>query len=166
MREASALLGAGQGDHVRQHHGERFVADELARAPDRVAETERGLLAGEARRAGFRQLFLEKRRTSGFLALFKRVLELVIDVEIILDDRLAAPRHEDEMLDPGLDRLVDDMLQNRCVDDGQHFLRHALGGRQKRVPSPATGNTALRIFCVIGWLGSCSGLAISAEIAD
>ena len=35
-------------DHVGQQQRERLVADEVARAPDRMAEAERRLLAGEA----------------------------------------------------------------------------------------------------------------------
>ena len=44
---------------------------------------------------------------------------------------LVAPGHEDEMLDPGLARLVDHVLHDRAVDDGQHLLRHGLGGGQE-----------------------------------
>ena len=61
----------------------------------------------------------------------QRVLELVGDVEMVLDDRLVAAGDEDEMLDARLARLVDDMLEHRPVDDGQHFLRHRLGGGQE-----------------------------------
>ena len=42
--------------HVRQQQRERLVADDVARAPDGVAEAERRLLAGEARLAGARQV--------------------------------------------------------------------------------------------------------------
>ena len=60
------------------------------------------------------------------------------------DHALVAAGDEDEMLDPRLARLVDHILQRRAVDDGQHFLRHGLGGGRNRVPRPAMGNTALR----------------------
>jgi len=50
------------------------------------------------------------------------------------------------MLDAALARLVDDRLDQRPVDDGQHLLRLALVAGSTRVPRPATGNTALRIF--------------------
>mgnify|MGYP003694199867 CR=1 FL=1 len=42
--------------HVGQQQRERLVADDLARAPHRVAEPERVLLAGEAGLARPRQL--------------------------------------------------------------------------------------------------------------
>ena len=44
---------AVQHQLIRQHHRERLVADDVARAPDRVAEAERRLLAGETGGAGF-----------------------------------------------------------------------------------------------------------------
>ena len=46
--------GAGLEQHVGQQQREGLVAYQLAGAPDRVAEPERRLLAGEADGAGFR----------------------------------------------------------------------------------------------------------------
>src|SRR5258708_7591246 len=64
-------------------------------------------------------------------ALCQRVIELELDIEMILDNRLVAPGDEDEMLDAGLARLIDHILDDRPVDDGQHLLRNGLGGRKK-----------------------------------
>ena len=50
---------------------------------------------------------------------------------MVLDDALVAAGDEDEMLDPGLARLVDDILQDRTVDDGQHLLGNRLRRRQE-----------------------------------
>ena len=50
---------------------------------------------------------------------------------MVLDHAFVSPGHEDEMLDAGLARLVDDMLDQRPVDDRQHLLRHGLGGGQE-----------------------------------
>ena len=50
---------------------------------------------------------------------------------MVLDDALVAAGDEDEMLDPGLSRLLDDMLENGAVDHRQHLLRHRLGGGQE-----------------------------------
>ena len=47
---------------------------------------------------------------------------------MIFDDGLVAPGDEDEVLDAGLARLVDHVLDQRPVDHGQHLLRHRLGG--------------------------------------
>ena len=45
--------------------------------------------------------------------------------------RLVAAGHEDEVLDARRPRLIDDVLDHGAVDDGQHLLRHGLGGRQE-----------------------------------
>ena len=50
---------------------------------------------------------------------------------MVLDHGLVAAGDEDEVLDAGLARLVDDVLDERPVDDRQHFLRHGLGRRQE-----------------------------------
>ena len=47
------------------------------------------------------------------------------------DHALVAAGDEDEVLDPRLARLVDHILQRRPVDDGQHLLRHGLGGGEE-----------------------------------
>ena len=61
----------------------------------------------------------------------QRHFQLELAVEMIFDDALVAAGDEDEMLDAGLARLVDDVLDERPVDDRQHFLRHGLGRRQE-----------------------------------
>ena len=122
---------AVQHQFVRQHHCERLVADDVARAPDRVAEAERRLLAGETGGAGF-GLVARQNVLLGLLVAARRQrgVELEHPVEMILDYALVAPGNEDEMLDAGLLGLIDHILDQRLVDDGQHFLRHRLGGGQ------------------------------------
>ena len=115
---------------VRQQHRERLVADDVARAPHRVAEAERRLLPGEAHGAGF-GLALRQNLLLGLLAARRqRGVELEHAVEMILDHALVAAGDEDEMFDAGLPGLVDHILDQRLVDDGQHFLGHRLGGGQ------------------------------------
>ena len=53
LREAAlAAAVGGHCQHIGQNDGEGLVADDVARAPDRMAKAERRLLAGEAHRAG------------------------------------------------------------------------------------------------------------------
>ena len=123
--------------HVGQQQREGLVADDLARAPDGVAEAQRLLLAGEAGLAGAGQVAAAAGRVPpSCRAPAQRLLELELLVEMILDDALVAPGDEDEMLDAGLARLVHHMLDHRPVDDRQHLLRHRLGGRQKARAEP------------------------------
>src|SRR5579863_1142299 len=131
LSEAAAFAAPRHGDHVGQEHGEGLVADDLARAPDGVAKPQRRLLAGEAGRAGRRQFRGERLIFPELAPLFERVVELIGQVEMVLDDAFVAAGDEDEMLDPGFARLLDDMLEHRPIDDGEHFLGHGLGRRQE-----------------------------------
>ena len=87
--------------------------------------------SGNSRRKHVERLLL--------LPLEQRHLEFELAVEMILDDALVAPGDEYEMLDAGLARLVDDVLDQRPVDDRQHLLRHGLGGRQEPGAKPGDG---------------------------
>ena len=103
-----------------------------------MAKPHRHLLAREAGLAWRRLQALQAGELIVLAALGERIVELELDVEVILDDRLVAPGHEDEMLDAGLARLVDHILDDRPVDDGQHLLRNGLGGRKE--PRAETGD--------------------------
>ena len=134
---------------------ERLVADQFARAPDRVAEPERLLLAGEAGRAGLGQIVAQHIERLLLLPLEQRHFQLELAVEMILDDALVAAGDEDEMLDAGLAGLVDHVLDQRPVDHRQHLLRHGLGGRQEPGAEPGDGKHSFANFDVIGcrWEG-------------
>src|SRR5258705_2496558 len=124
---------------VGQQQRERLVAHELARAPHRMAKSERLLLTREARRPGPGQVVRQEIEIVLPLALAQRHLELELTVEMILDDAPVASGDEDEMLDAGLPRLVNDVLDHRPVDDRQHFLGHGLGGGQESGPQAGNG---------------------------
>jgi len=124
----TAVLYLGGGWRVAD--SER-IADDVARAPDRMAQSQRRLLAGEAGGAG-RRLVARQNVLLGLLvaARGQRGVELEHVIEMILDHALVAPGDEDEMFDAGFPGFVEDVLDQRLVDDGQHFLRHRLGGGQ------------------------------------
>ena len=137
------FVPAAHGYHVGQQHGERLVADEVARAPHGMAEAERNLLAREARRPRRRPVGDQGVVFLHLAALLQRVFEFVGDVEMIFDHRLVAARDEDEMLDARFARLVDDVLEHGPIDDRQHLLRDRLGGRQKTRAEPGDGKDSL-----------------------
>ena len=157
-----AGLGAMM-QHVGQQQGERLVADDLAGAPHGVAEAERRLLAGEARLAGFGQVAGEQVELALLAARGERILEFELAVEMILDHALVAPRDEDHVLDAGGAGFVDDVLDHRPVDDGQHLLRHRLGRGKEPGAEAGHGEHGLanrpsgRRHCLISWGGRGSG---------
>ena len=117
--------------HIGQQQGKRLVADNLARAPDSVAETKGGLLAGKTGLACPRQVDFQQFQFFDLVAVTQGAVQLVLDIEMILDRALVAACHEDEMLDSGGARLIDDMLDHRTIDDRQHLFGDGLGGGQK-----------------------------------
>src|SRR5262249_39694373 len=64
-------------------------------------------------------------------ALLQSLLKLIGNVEMIFDDRLVAACDEYKMLDPGLARFLDNMLEDRTIDNSQHFLGNRFGRREK-----------------------------------
>ena len=88
---------------------------------------------------GLRQIFGEPREFALLAALGQRQLEFELAVEMVLDHALVAAGDEDEMLDAGLARLVDDVLDQRPVDHRQHLLRHGLGRGQEAGSQPGHG---------------------------
>ena len=129
LHAAAGTVSMADHQLVGQENGERLVADNRPRTPDRMAEAQRHLLAnrdeisrGEAGR-------LEDFERLGPVA--HRRFEFVGNIEVIDDRGLAAAGHEDHLLDPRLARLVHRILDQRPVDDRQHFLGDRLGGGQE-----------------------------------
>lgn len=50
-------------------------------------------------------------------------------VKVIFDCALVAPGHEDKLSDARRHRFLHGILNQRFVDDRQHFFGHCLGGR-------------------------------------
>src|SRR5690606_34180197 len=59
------------------------------------------------------------------------VLEFVIDVEVILDGALAAAGNDGHAAHAGIERFFNAILNQRLVDDWQHFLGHRFRGGEK-----------------------------------
>ena len=69
----------------------------------------------------------------------RKRLELDRDVEMILDRVLAAAGDEDDVVDARRDRFLDAVLDDRLVDERQHFFRLRLGRRQEAGAEPGGG---------------------------
>ena len=112
---------------VPEHDGEGLVTDVLFGPQHGVAETLRVALSDEVdvrERAG-----LDDPGELRLVALLlKGVLELGHAVEVIGEGVLVASDDDEHVVDPRCDGFFDDVLDGRLVDDGQHLLRHGLGG--------------------------------------
>ena len=126
---------------VGQEDREGFVAHDRARAPDRVTQAERHLLAhgDEVARLDARGFEHVER----LLAAAHRIFELVGLVEMLDDSGLAAAGDEDQFLDPGFARFVDRVLDQRAIDDRQHLLGNGLRGGQEPRAEPRNGEHGL-----------------------
>ncbi|MNT33530.1 hypothetical protein D3C72_1694630 [compost metagenome] len=117
-------------DDVGQDDGEGLVADDVAGAPDGVAQALGLHLAGEAHLAGRGQLGVHGLQKL-YLALGQKLgLQLDLVVEIVLDRLFGAAGDEDDVLDPRLARFLDDVGQDGPINDVQQFLRRGLGAGQ------------------------------------
>ncbi len=117
-------------DVVAEHHRERLAPHEVLRLQHRVAEAERLLLAHVRDGDHLRDL-ADLGEEVLLAALLQHRLELEGRVEVILDRVLPAAGDDHDPLDPGVPRLLDDVLDQGPVDERQHLLGLGLGGRQE-----------------------------------
>ena len=69
---------------------------------------------------------------------------------MILDGVLAAPGDQNDVVDARGDGLFDAVLNDRLVDERQHFFGLRFGGRQKPRAEPCDGEDG---FAHDGWHG-------------
>ena len=130
-------------DHVvGQDDRERLVADEVLGHQDGVAEPEL-LLLPHVRHLGEVADRPDLPEHLDVALLLEQVLELVGEVEVILDRPLLAGGDDDDLLDPGRHGLLDRVLDDRLVDEGQHLLGLGLGGREETGPPACGGEDSL-----------------------
>ncbi len=128
------LLQAGHGSVdqiVREMNHEGRVADHGPRAQNGVAQSQRRRLADVDARGPARQDPAQRIQQFLFALSLQHGLEFGIAVEVILDRPLGTSGDEYQCLRAGGKRLIDRILNQRFVDDGQHFLGAGLGDGQK-----------------------------------
>ncbi len=126
-------------DVVTEQHRERLVADVHPRAQHGVAEPARIALAhvvhlGEVGRV------VDLLEPSGVALRLEGRLELADAIEVVLERVLVAARDHEHVGQTGRDRLLDDVLDRRLVDDRKHLLRHRLRGRQEASAEACRGD--------------------------
>jgi hypothetical protein len=63
-----------------------------------------------------------------FAALLQRAFQLGADVEVVFDGGLAAAGDDDNLIASGCQRLFDTVLDDRFIDQRQHFFGDGFGG--------------------------------------
>ena len=81
--------------------------------------------------------------TSCLAALLQRRFQLERDVEMLHQPGLAAAGHHAELLDPRSPGFLHRILDQRLIDDRQHFLRRCLGRRQEAGSKASNGENSL-----------------------
>ena len=111
-----------------------------------MAQTQWRLLPRKRRGTGSGLTGGQKRNLFGLAAFLQRRVKLVLQIEMIFDHALVAPGDEHEMFNPGFQRLVHHMLDQRAIDHGEHFLRHRLGGGQETCAETGDGKDGFADF--------------------
>ena len=116
--------------NVRQEDGEGLVADDVTRAPDRVAQAIGRHLAHIGNFALLGKVGQDLVQKLVLALFLERRLKLEGVVEIVFHRALAPARNQDEVLDARRPRLGQHIVDQGAIHDGQHFLGRGLGGGQ------------------------------------
>ena len=133
------------------------MADQLAGAPHGMAEAERLLLPGIGDLAGAHDRPADHRHFARLAALGENAGKLDRMVEMVLDHMLATAGDENELLNAGLSRLLDGILDDRFVDDREHLFGHRLGRRQDAGAHAGDGQNGFADGSGCGHEGTCRG---------
>jgi xanthine dehydrogenase accessory factor len=117
-------------DVVSQHHGERLIADEIFGLEDRVAQAQGEFLPDVDDFEEIRDLPNQSEQIL-LAAVLEHSFELEGYVEVVFDGILAPAGDQDDLLDAGGLGFLDDVLNERLVDERKHFFWLRLGGRQE-----------------------------------
>jgi hypothetical protein len=123
---------------VREMHHERRIADHRARAQHRMPQAKRRRLADIHARCPARQNAAQRIQQILLALRLQHALEFRIRIEMILDGPLGTAGNEYQRIGAGGQRLIDRILNQRLVDDRQHFLGARLGDGQE--PGAASGD--------------------------
>ena len=118
----------------------------MARDRHRVPEAERIALADvvDVGEVGRELHFLQE---VVLARVVEEVLELEVAVEVVLDRALVAAGDDQDVGEPGLHGLFDDVLDRGLVDDRQHLLGRALRRRQEARAQAGGGDHRLAHPC-------------------
>ena len=119
--------GGGLDEVVTEGVDERVVAEEAGGVEEGGCVARGPLLAdvGEVGKVGDALDLVEELELAVLLEQLGQ--GLAGGVEVVLDGPLVVAGDDDDVLDAGVDQVLDDVLDHRLVDDREHLLRHRLG---------------------------------------
>ena len=131
---------------VGKQYRERFVADHRFRTEHGVAEPERLRLADVDAVDVLRDHVAHEMQQLALAPRFEFGFQFVGLIEMVFDGPLRAPGNEDHVGDSRRHSLLDRILDQGFVYDGQHFLRARLGRREETGPQPRDRKDGLSDF--------------------
>src|SRR6202030_3022820 len=134
---------------VREMHHEGRIADDGPGAQHGVAEAQRRRLPDVHARSPARQNPAQRIEQFLLALRLQHGLELGIAVEMILDGALGTAGDEHQCVGAGGERLVDRILNERLVDDREHFLRAGPGDGEESRAASGDGE----YDCLYGFVG-------------
>jgi hypothetical protein len=108
-----------------------------------MTKTQRFLLPREARATGKRCILFQPCEISIAAALLKCRIQFKDVIEMIFDRAFAASGDKDEMFNTRRARFFNNMLNDRLIDDRQHFFRDRFRGGQKPRAETSDGEDGL-----------------------
>ena len=82
-----------------------------------------------------------------FLALrFENMFQFEADIEVIFDGRLATPSDDNHVLNAGVQRLFNTVLDDRFIDQRQHFFGTGFRGGKETSAQPGGRKDSLSDF--------------------
>src|SRR5208282_2483485 len=125
-------------DGVPQKDPKRLAARMMASQPDRIGQALRLALPNEMDPYLSRELgeFLQSQT-------FAHAIEFGVVVEVILERPLASARNDQDVVGAGGGRFFHHILNDRPIDDRQHFFGLALRGRQESSTEAGRGDDDL-----------------------
>ena len=136
-------------DRIAERDDEGIVPDERASREDGVAEPER--LALPRVEVVHRRAFEGERGEQLLLALLAQHLhELFVDVEVVFNRGLPRTGDEEDPPQPGGGQLFEDVCTTGLRPTGSISFGCDFVAGSRRVPSPATGTTAMSTLVPVG----------------
>ncbi len=133
-------------DFVSEDDGERFVADQMLCAEDRMSESH-GFRLPDVAKVGQIGNVPHLIQHLALAAALQILFQLEGTVEVVFDRAFTSAGDDDDVFDARRDGFFDDVLNQRFVDQRKHLFGRSLGGGEKACTQSGCGNNS---FTYIG----------------